>query len=227
MYYVLIAIISILLFILRKRIIGGIVGVGALVFVIMLTVFLLDFFWLGVNNRGENRDIRNFQPTQELVEHYDGVVEDPVQKAKDIGEQAKDAGISANDTLLEAGNNLDERLGIQKDSSNNNLWGSGGKGSEGEQNQDLESNDTNVSEEEEHYGDNNIENVEDNNESGSESTNSESGVLPFDQLNRAESLWGLNAEDARFVRSASPFNLGEFSNGNITIEVLKEGVRLK
>ena len=55
MYYVLLIIIAVLLFLLRKRIFGGIVGVITLVLVIGLTIFMLDFFWLGKTYKGDDR----------------------------------------------------------------------------------------------------------------------------------------------------------------------------
>lgn len=227
MYYVLLAVIAILLFLLRKRILGGIVGVISLVLVIGLTIFLLDFFWLGKGYDGEDRDVRKFEPTQEVVEQYDETIKDPVQKAQNIGDTITEKGTNVNESLKETGSKLDEQLGIQKDSSNNNLWGSSEE-EEGDSNQEQELEE---SEKEEEgilsgiFG--SKDNSEEEDETVKENTNQENSKLLFDQLGRAESAWGLGKEDARFVKSASPFNLGEFSNGNITIEVVEDGVILK
>lgn len=231
MYYILLIIIAVLLFLLRKRIFGGIVGVISLVLVIGLTIFMFDFFWLGKTSKGDDRDVRNFEPTQEVVEQYDEVIKDPVKKAQQVGEGLRDKGVKVNETLVETGSKLDERLGIQKESNNNNLWSeSEEEVPEGEQEQDSEN--TPESEEDETGGflDNLFggkSETEEVGETETQSTNQNKSFLTFDQVNRAESTWGLSKEDARFVKSASPFNLGVFSNGSITIEVVKEGVILK
>lgn len=227
MYYVLLAVIAILLFLLRKRILGGIVGVISLVLVIGLTIFLLDFFWLGKGYDGEDRDVRKFEPTQEVVEQYDETIKDPVQKAQNIGDTITEKGTNVNESLKETGSKLDEQLGIQKDGSNNNLWGSS-KEEEGDSNPEQELEESGKEEEgilSGIFGSKDSSEEED--ETVKENTNQENSKLLFDQLGRAESAWGLDKEDARFVKSASPFNLGEFSNGNITIEVVEDGVILK
>lgn len=219
MYYVLLAILAVILFFLRKRILGGIVGVVTLVLIIGLTIFMLDFFFLGKDRSGEVRDVRNVEMVQPVVEEYDEVVKDPVQKAKDLGDSTVSAGQEVNDKLQEAGSALDERLGIQKDSKNNNVWGSD---TEGEQ----VSEDTQDSEQ---------SSGKDSDDSGSSSDNTEvkedknmesKNRISFEDLGFAESQWGLSKEDASFVESASPFNLGKFSNGSITILVEKEGVSI-
>lgn len=231
MYYILLIIIAVLLFLLRKRIFGGIVGVISLVLVIGLTIFMLDFFWLGKTNKGDERDVRNFEPTQEVVEHYDEAVKDPAKKAQEFGEGIRDKGVKVNETLQDTGSKLDERLGIQKETNNNNLWSeSDGKGSEGEMKHESESN----QELEEDVKKGFIEKLskgksetEEGDETEIKSTNQNNTFLTFDQVNKSELEWGLSKEDAKFVKSASPFNLGVFSNGSITIEVVKEGVILK
>lgn len=231
MYYILLIIIAVLLFLLRKRIFGGIVGVISLVLVIGLTIFMLDFFWLGKTYKGDDRDVRNFEPTQGVVEQYDEVIEDPVKKAQQVGEGLRETGANVNETLVETGSKLDERLGIQKETNNNNLWSeSDGEESEGEMKHESESN----QELEEEVKKGFIEKLskgksetEEDGETETQSTNQNKSFVTFDQVNRAESTWGLSKEDARFVKSASPFNLGVFSNGSITIEVVKEGVILK
>lgn len=231
MYYILLLIIAIVLFLLRKRIFGGIVGVISLVLVIGLTIFMLDFFWLGRTNKGEERDIRNFEPTQEVVEQYDEAIKDPAKKAQEIGEGIRETGASVNETLQETGSELDERLGIQKGENNNNLWTETEEDvSEGEQEQDSENSPETEDDESGGFLGNLIggkTETEEDGETETQSTNQNKSLLAFDQLNRAESAWGLTKEDANFVKSASPFNLGEFSNGSITIEVVEEGVRLK
>lgn len=231
MYYILLLIIAVVLFLLRKRIFGGIVGVISLVLVIGLTIFMLDFFWLGKTNKGDERDVRNFEPTQEVVEHYDEAVKDPAKKAQEVGEGIRETGVNVNETLQETGSKLDEQLGIQKEESNNNLWTETEEEvPEGEQEQDSEN--TLESEEDETGGflDNLFggkSETEEVGETETQSTNQNKSLLTFDQVNRAETTWGLSKEDAKFVKSSSPFNLGEFSNGSITIEVVKEGVILK
>src|SRR5699024_12677028 len=82
MYYVILGVIALILFLLRKRIMGGIVGVISLFLVIALTIFLLDFFWLGKTFKGDDRDIRNFEPTQQVVKEYDEIVKDPAKKSQ-------------------------------------------------------------------------------------------------------------------------------------------------
>lgn len=231
MYYVLLIIIAVLLFLLRKRIFGGIVGVISLVLVIGLTIFMLDFFWLGKTYKGDDRDVRNFEPTQEVVEQYDEAVKDPAKKAQEVGEGLRDKGVKVNETLVETGSKLDERLGIQKESNNNNLWSeSDGEESEGEMKHESESNQESEEDETGGFLDNLFggkSETEEVGETETQSTNQNNTFLTFDQVNRAESTWGLSKEDAKFVKSASPFNLGVFSNGSITIEVVKEGVILK
>lgn len=231
MYYILLIIIAVLLFLLRKRIFGGIVGVISLVLVIGLTVFMFDFFWLGKTYKGDDRDVRNFEPTQKVVEQYDEVIEDPAKKAQQVGEGLRDKGVKVNETLVETGSKLDERLGIQKETNNNNLWTeSDGEGSEGEMKHESESN----QELEEEVKKGFIEKLskdktekEEVEETVIKNTNQKDTFLTFDQVNKSELEWGLSKEDAKFVKSASPFNLGVFSNGSITIEVVKEGVILK
>jgi len=221
MYYVILGVIALILFLLRKRIMGGIVGVISLFLVIALTIFLLDFFWLGKTFKGDDRDIRNFEPTQQVVKEYDEIVKDPAKKSQEVGDTIKDKGTKVNETLENIGSELDEKLGVQKDDKNNNLWVSS-KGDEQseheleEQSDDKSENTNKDSAEEDNSGETNQQN-----------TNSKYSKLTFDQLNRAESAWNLDKEDAKFVKSASPFNLGEFSNGTITIEVVEDGVLLK
>lgn len=221
MYYVILGVIALILFLLRKRIMGGIVGVISLFLVIALTIFLLDFFWLGKTFKGDDRDIRNFEPTQQVVKEYDEIVKDPAKKSQEVGDTIKDKGTKVNETLETIGSELDEKLGVQKDDKNNNLWVSS-KGDEQseheleEQSDDKSENTNKDSAEEDNSGETNQQN-----------TNSKYSKLTFDQLNRAESAWNLGKEDAKFVKSASPFNLGEFSNGTITIEVVEDGVLLK
>lgn len=221
MYYVILGVIALILFLLRKRIMGGIVGVTSLFLVIALTIFLLDFFWLGKTFKGDDRDIRNFEPTQQVVKEYDEIVKDPAKKSQEVGDTIKDKGTKVNETLETIGSELDEKLGVQKDDKNNNLWVSS-KGDEQseheleEQSDDKSENTNKDSAEEDNTGETNLQN-----------TNSKYSKLTFDQLNRAETAWNLDKEDAKFVKSASPFNLGEFSNGTITIEVVEDGVLLK
>lgn len=227
MYYVLLVVIAVVLFLLRKRIFGGIVGVISLVLVIGLTIFLLDFFWTGTDFLGNERDVRDIEPTQEVVEQYDETVLDPVKKAQELGQSAKDKGIGVNETIQEAGSALDERLGIEKDGGNNNLWGAD---EQEEQDSGTSQEETNSEEDkEEGLLDKLISKGDNKGESEDENTNLEEyeSKLTFDTLGKAESQWSLSTEDARFVRSASPFNLGEFSNGNITIQVVEDGVILK
>lgn len=248
MYYVILGVIAVILFLLRKRIIGGIVGVLTLILVIGLTIFMFDFFWLGQNLKGEDRDIRNFEPTQTVVEGYDDTVKEPVKKAKDIGKNIVDKGSTVNDKIKSAGDTIDEKLGIQKDKSNNNLWGSDtGEEQDSEKTKheninsttkdslhkeesdeiDNESTETkqkdvkNTNEEDKATG-----NKQDSSQKDSQSKKPEN-KLKFNQLTKAGTYWNISKEDAGFVKSASPFNLGEFSNGSITIKVEEDGVVLK
>lgn len=221
MYYVILAVLAVILFILRKRIIGGLVGVISLLLVVGLTIFMFDFFWLGKDYQGEERDVRNFEATQSVVEEYDEVVKDPVQKAKDIGNVAMDKGSKVNDGIKDVGSALDEKLGIEKDGSNNNLWGS-----DDNKKQESENTESKGNVEEVTGGDKTSKEVEEDNESTKEITK-QKNQLTFSNLHKADSEWGISAEDAKFVKSASPFNLGEFSNGSITIVVEETGVTLK
>lgn len=216
MYYVILGVIFVLLFLLRKRIIGGIVGVVTLVLMIALSIFLFDFFYTGVDLFGNDRDVRNIEQTQEVVEQYDETVKDPAKKAQDIGDTIVNEGTKVNDQLKETGAGLDKKLGIEKDDSNNNLWGA-------DEQAEQESENTEATKSEE---------TEDSKQSGDEAseTSKESmntNKLSFGDLNKAEELWGISKEDANFVRSASPFNKGEFSNGSITIVVEEDGVTLR
>lgn len=107
-------------------------------------------------------------------------------------------------------------MGIEKDDSNNNLWGA-------DEQAEQESENTEATKSEE---------TEDSKQSGDEEseTSKESmnmNKLTFGDLSKAEELWGISKEDANFVRSASPFNEGEFSNGSITIVVEEDGVTLR
>ena len=221
MYYVILVVLAVILFILRKRIIGGLVGVISLLLVVGLTIFMLDFFWLGQDYKGDERDVRNFDATQPVVEEYDEIVKDPVQKAKDVGNVAMDKGSEVNDSIKDVGSALDEKLGIQKDGSNNNLWGSDDNKKQETKNTESQGN----TEEGTKVEVDNKE-VEENDESEIGNTK-QKNQLTFSNLHKAESEWGISTEDAKFVKSASPFNLGEFSNGSITIVVEESGVSLK
>lgn len=239
MYYIILIAIAVILFLLRKRILGGIVGVFALTMVIAFTIFLLDFFWLGQGFLGIERDVRNFEPVEDVVSKYDKAVKDPNKAAKDLGGKVKDKGLDINEKLEETGGELDNKLGIKKNEGNNNLWEDSEESEEVSEKEKSESNKKQESgKEEESEKEGILEKVKDKfkgkdvqdekvGESIKEEKNKQvEGLVKFEDIDKTKGMWGLSEEDYKFVKSASPFNKGKFNNGSVEIEVKDEGVVL-
>lgn len=98
-------VIVLILFLLRKRIGGVVVGIITLIATVFLFVAMMT----------------NFAPWSDLrgmfdLRWYDNTVNDPGQTAKDLGDKAVNTGKAINDKVEEEGKKLDDKFGIETSS---------------------------------------------------------------------------------------------------------------
>lgn len=100
-YGVMVVAFIILVILLRKRIIGGIVGILTFVGVLALCIFILDWY--------SDKDVRDYAD----VTLYDQAIQDPIGTGEQLAQGAYERASEVNQYAMEQGAEIDTRLGIE------------------------------------------------------------------------------------------------------------------
>lgn len=176
-----------LIFFARNWIGRTIFGITFGICMLFFTIFLID------NYTGHN--IRNFID----ISFYDKTLEDPKGVANNLAGQVVEGGKDLSDKINDKGNDLDNSLGIKKDSETGKVW------------EEIETEESIVEESKE------PEQVEEEEQAVLNEENS--FIITYSEINNVleNDLNFLSKEDKALIKTMSPTLKGEFEGTNILV----------
>lgn len=197
-YGIIMVLIILILFLMRKRIIGGIVVSTIFVGTIFFIIFLMDWY-VGV-------DLRQYTD----ISWYDKTIENPVEVGRDVANTTGEQLGSINDQLIEQGDKLDDKFGIEieSDSTDDTTAGYGIWGEDTKVTQ--ESNNNNQS----------------SNQPPQTTTDQSTMTVQYGEVNQVIQSIPLSDKDKQLLTLVSPHNPGTFEGEAIRLETTRESVTI-
>lgn len=197
-YGIIMVLIILILFLMRKRIIGGIVVSTIFVGTIFFIIFLMDWY-VGV-------DLRQYTD----ISWYDKTIENPVEVGRDVANTTGGQLGSINDQLIEQGDKLDDKFGIEigSDSTDDTTAGYG-----------IWGEDTTVTQESNN-------NNQSSNQPPQTATDQSTMTVQYGEVNQVIQSIPLSDKDKQLLTLVSPHNPGTFEGEAIRIETTRESVTI-